>query len=124
MRAWKLETKVLRNRVYTLEQDALIARMTIAKLTDKEQARGRINSTGQLEVQVAFLTKQVNRLREMLLDHHEVVPLNDTSGGVPLASKLDVYRGKTAQGKTIHAVRRFDERVIEYHVEGRGVKDA
>ena len=74
---------------------------------------------------VQALEKQVAELRTQLLNHHEAVVVNDATAhnGTRILTKLDIYRGKTPQGRVIHPVRSPTSQVTEYHVAGKGYTD-
>lgn len=108
-----------------------IAQMTLhalndgrAEAKDHERLWHDVNTAkldvGFLKQRVAQLETSNMALRQMLLEHHEIVPVHDENQqpqGLRVVTKLDIYRGKDPQGHVIHEIRRHNKAETAYIVE-------
>lgn len=91
---------------------------------DEEQDTALGLISDRLDATAALVQKRIERVRSellgMILSHDEEVVLNDwaADGGRLHVKRLDVFRGRTPGGQKIHTVRRANEAMTEYHVEG------
>jgi len=138
MRYSKYGLQDLRDEVCRLEQqlEDRVGETHQAQRTHHELLEGRmmrlatrlealVDTASESHQSIDWLSKRVTELEQRLLDHHEVVLVND--GGSPRSTsawpKYTIYRGRTPQGKRIHEIRRPGMSEVEYHVEGVAMKD-